>query len=307
VAEANGSLIGFAGITPRPMVFRGRPIRAVVDCIFIVDPASRRNLVAARLAQAILSGPQELTLADGATAQAGRLWRGVGGEVPAGYNQHWLRTLRPARHLLNAGGAHLGLSRGFIGLLAPGAAAVDSVAGRLPTALRDRAGDCIEEPADVATLAADLSELIADKALQPWYEAAPLAWVLRHCRTRKGFGTLRASRLLDAARRPLGVYVYYLQRGGVSEVLQLAARDGAYDLVLQRLFADAWREGAAAVRGRCDPDRVQELSRWHCRLRSEPPAMLVHSRHPEILAAIRNGDAFLSRLDGEWWMRFVSG
>ena len=49
--------------------------------------------------------------------------------------------------------------------------------------------------------------------------------------------------------RLLGWYLYYAQAGGVSEVLQIAARDGSFDRVLLRL-ADAWRHGAVAVRGR---------------------------------------------------------
>jgi hypothetical protein len=32
--------------------------------------------------------------------------------------------------------------------------------------------------------------------------------------------------------------------------------------------------------------------------------MLVHSRSPEILQAIHSGTAFISRLEGEWCLRF---
>jgi hypothetical protein len=305
VAEAQGRIIGFAGVMPRPMLFRGRPIRVVVDCIFMVDPAVRDSLAALQMAQAILAGPQDLTLADGATERACDMWRGLGGEAPLGYNLHWLCPLRPARYLLNAGAAHLRLPRLFKALLLPGAALMDAVATRRP-AHEPSGPQSIEEPADAATLAADLP-LITDRTLQPRYEEGPLAWVLRQSAQRRGFGTLRARRVLDAARRPLGGYVYYLRRGGVSEVVQLSARDETCDLVLQRLIADARREGAVALRGRCDPDRTRVFSRRHCWMRWEGPATLVHSRRPEILQAIRQGDAFLSRLDGEWWLRFVSG
>jgi hypothetical protein len=50
--------------------------------------------------------------------------------------------------------------------------------------------------------------------------------------------------------RLLGWYLYYAQAGGVSEVLQIEARDGSFDRVLLRLLADARRQGAVAVRGR---------------------------------------------------------
>ncbi len=84
----------------------------------------------------------------------------------------------------------------------------------------------------------------------------------------------------------------------------MVAADGAFDHVLQRLFEDAWRQGAIALRGRLDPAHIQQLSDRHCLFRREGPWTLMHSRDPEILAAIHQGDAFLTRLDAEWWMRF---
>jgi hypothetical protein len=105
----------------------------------------------------------------------------------------------------------------------------------------------------------------------------------------------------------MGWYLYYLREGGVSEVVQLAARQDSFDRVLRQLLADAWRLGAAAVHGRLDPRFANELSHRHCWLRMEPPWTLVHSRNADLLAAIRQGDAFLSRLEGEWWMRFMGG
>ena len=114
-------------------------------------------------------------------------------------------------------------------------------------------------------------------------------------------------RITEGGRRLLGWYLYYVRAGGVSEVVQVAARNGSFSRVLQRLLADAWRHGAAAVRGRLDPRHVQELSDRHCWFRREGTWTLVHSRHPDLAAAIHQGNAFLSRLEGEWWLRFQGG
>jgi hypothetical protein len=76
---------------------------------------------------------------------------------------------------------------------------------------------------------------------------------------------------------------------------------------LQRLLVDAWRNGATAVRGRLDPRHAQELSDRHCWFRREGAWTLVHSRHADLTAAIHQGNAFLSRLEGEWWLRFQGG
>ena len=113
--------------------------------------------------------------------------------------------------------------------------------------------------------------------------------------------------MLESGRRLIGWYLYYLNAGGVSEVVQIAACNGSFDRVLQRLLADAWRQGAVAVRGRLDPRHAQELSDRHCWFRREGTWTLVHSRNADLAAAIHQGNAFLSRLEGEWWLRFQGG
>jgi hypothetical protein len=47
------------------------------------------------------------------------------------------------------------------------------------------------------------------------------------------------------------------------------------------------------------------LSQQNCSFRYVGNGVLVHSRTPELIASILAGDAALTRLDGEWWMRFA--
>jgi len=42
-------------------------------------------------------------------------------------------------------------------------------------------------------------------------------------------------------------------------------------------------------------------------LRREGAWTLIHSHHADIVAAMERGAAGLSRLDGEWWLRFIGG
>jgi hypothetical protein len=77
-------------------------------------------------------------------------------------------------------------------------------------------------------------------------------------------GTLRGRAVLDGERRLIGWYLYYVRARGLSDVIQIAARNASFDRLLQRLLADAWRHGAAAVRGRLDPHHVQEFSDQCC-------------------------------------------
>lgn len=308
VALIDGQIAGFGGMVGRPMLFRGEPIRVAVGCNLIVDPRQRRSAVTLKLLKAMIDGPQDLTLADGATEGVRRIWQGIGAHAPLACNLHWTRPLRPARHLLGRAANRMH----WIGPAAPALSwltiPLDSLAPRLPINRFLRSPSlCTDEPAEAASIVADFPHAVRGEALQPAYETHALQWLLGQCAVRKGYGTLRARRVLDAARRPLGWYVYYLRRGGVCEVLQLAAAPAAYPVVLEMLLVDAWRQGAAAVRGRLDHTRAAEVSKARCMLRWEGPATVIHSRRPEIIEAVHRGDAFLSRLDGEWWMRFVSG
>jgi hypothetical protein len=190
----------------------------------------------------------------------------------------------------------------------PLATPVDAVFARLrPNRFPSDGTDLTEESLNPAVMLAHLPDVMAGRALQPAYDSRGLAWLLEQAARKTRHGNLRARAVLDRGRRLIGWYLYYVEAHGVAEVLQLAARDDCFDSVLQRLLADAWRNRAAAVRGRLDPRYVQELSDRHCWLRREGTWTLVHSRYDDVKAAILQGDAFLSRLEGEWWLRFHGG
>jgi hypothetical protein len=301
VAEENGRIIGFLGVVPRRMLLRGRPIRVAVGVHFMVDPDRRHSLTALQLLKACFTGPQDLYLADGASDSSRRIWTKLGGTASLLYSLQWIWPLRPARCALSLLQGR-GVIRAPLALAArPLVAVTDALAARLlPNGfLREETG-LTEDTLDSATMSAHLPDVMDGNALQAVYDAHSLAWLLEQAARMTRHGTLRGRAVLDRERRLIGWYLYYALSGGVSEVLQLAARNGSFDRVLRRLLADAWRHGAAAVRGRLDPRYVQQLSDRHCWLRTGGIWTLVHSRDADIMAAIHQGDAFLSRLEGEW-------
>lgn len=308
VAEDDGRVCGFYGVIPRPMLFRGRPIRVAVLCQTMVDPDRRAGLTAARLVKACLSGPQDLTLADGAHEVSRRLWLGIGGAAPLLYGMHWTRPLRPARYALQLLQARAAVPSALTLAARPLGALADALAARSrPNRFYREQDGLAEEALDPATMLAHLPEAFDGSALRPVYDERSLTWLLEQAARKKRHGALRARAVLDDARRVIGWYLYYVLAGGASEVVQVAACNGSFDRVLQRLLADAWRHGVAAVRGRLEPRYAQELSDRHCWMRRDGSVTLVHSRHADILASIEQGDAFLSRLEGEWWLRWTDG
>jgi hypothetical protein len=307
VAEEGGSIAGFYGVVPRRMLLRGRPIRVAMGCQFFVDPDKRHSLTALELVKACISGPQDLTFTDGAGEASGRMWPAVGGTALLLYSLHWIRPLRPARYVLSLLDERATLPPALTFAARPLAALADALASRLRQNrfLREQT-ELTEDALDQTTMLAHLPDVLGGCALQPAYDARSLAWLLEQTARRTRHGKLRARAVRDRERL-LGWYLYHVQAGGVSEVVQIAARNGSFDRVLLRLLADAWRHGAVAVRGRLEPRYVQELRQRHCWFRWDGPWTLAHSRRADVMTAIQQGDAFLSRLEGEWWLRFMGG
>jgi len=306
LAEEEGRVTGLYAVLPRRMLLHGQPIRVAVGCQFMVDPQRRNGLTWLQLAKACISGPQDLTLADGASDQTRRMWLGIGGAAPPLYSLQWIRPLRPARYVLSLLEERTAFSRPLAFAARPLAAAADAVAVRLrPNRFLGEESGFTEDALDPAAMLAHFPEVLHGNALQPFYDARSLAWLLDQVGRKTIYGTLRARAVLDGARRLIGWYLYYLRAGGVGEVVQLAACNGSFDDMLRRLLADAWRGGATAVRGRLDPRYLREISARHCWLRQEGAWTLAHSRRADVLAAFDQGRAFLSRLEGEWWLRFL--
>ena len=77
--------------------------------------------------------------------------------------------------------------------------------------------------------------------------------------------------------------------------------------VLDQLFFHAWRFGSSAISGRMDPEFVTDFSEERCLFSFNGPRVLVSSKRADLREAIQQGDAFLTRLEGEWWMRLQGG
>lgn len=296
--DGAGRVIGALGVMPRPMVFRGRAIRAAVSHNFMVDPERRHTLAALYLVQAFLNGPQELSLAE-STEQARRLWAGLHGQTAFAYSLRWFRPLRPARGLR----ALWRRQTGAAGAIADaGAAAIDRLAAWTSTNPYDVAPTTLrDEPLDIDALVAGLHSVTAAWDLRPAYDAPSVAWLLDSLRRRRSSGALQEVAVRDARGRRVGWYLYYLQRSRLAQVVQVAGRREALDQVFAHLLIHARDRGAVAVTGRNDPLLTPICAAARCLFRGEP-WMLLHAPDPAIGDAVHRGQAFLTPLEGEGWI-----
>lgn len=309
--EGPGELVGCLGAMPRPMELAGEPIVAAVSHNFMVDPEHRSSMAAIELMRALFAGPQDLTLAEGNDSSR-RLWTALGGSTSLAYSIRWTHPLRPARQALQVLERRGHLGRLAAAGLRPVAGLADAVAARLPgSPLRPAGHGAPAAELDPGSLAQGIDRLSRGRALRPRYDAGTLTWLLRALDLRSDRGELRTALvgpdLEDGKAGPGGWYLYYARAGGVGDVLQVGATEQSAGTVLDHLLRDARRRGVVAVSGLLDPPLLPALSERACLFHRGRSAtwLLVHGRGAAgdgAARALHAGDAFFTRLEGEWWL-----
>jgi hypothetical protein len=300
VYHEDKEVTGFLGIVPRRMVINSQPILAAISLHLMVEPCSRSRLAGVELLREVFRGPQDLTFTDTASELGQRLWEGMGGTTALPYSLYWTRPLRPSRYAISL----LGRRRPFSTISCaakPLCNLVDFLVTRIPQGqLSIAPPQEAEEDLQPQTILNHLNEFAENGRLRPDYDLLELEWLLSRAGQRKGSGTFRKVVVRNSKHQVIGWYLYYLNPGGTSPVLQVAGRKDSIKGVLDHLFYHAWRGGAIALSGRMDPRYVQEFSDKYCVFHRRGPWTLIHSRRPDVIQVIQRGNAFLTPLEGEW-------
>ena len=301
--DAAGQIVGFIGVIPRMMRFRSARIRAAIATQLMVDTEKHRGFAALELLRRFFAGPQELSFSDGAHDVSQRLWERAGGEVARLYCFEWMRVLRPAHYMAWSIGRRAGWdvvrrlfgSRSWL---------VRHAISHVGLGLGPRKSpEATARDASIEELLACHEKFWGQSSLCGQRDTASLAWQLEAIGETRSMGSLRKAVVCDASGDTIGWHVYLAKRGGVARVLEWGADRRQEGAVLDCLFREAWRAGACGVSGALVPQAAVELTARRCRLACHDYGVLVQSRDPEILRVIHRGDARLSRLDGEWWLR----
>ena len=302
--ESDGRIVGFLGVVSRRMSLRDRPIRMAISFHLMVESESRSTMAGVQLLRTFFSGPQDLSITDGAGHIGRKVWEGVGGATALLYSQLWTRILKPAQYVADLFGRR--------GILSPAARAMsplcyiaDTAARRaLPSLFPEAPTQYSEEELDVETLLNYLPQFSKTWALQPMYDDRSLRWLLTQADQMKYFGDFKKVLVRDSRREIVGWFMYYLKPGGTSVVFQFVARKNATKEILDCLFNHALRHGSAAITGRLYPRYMHELSEKRCYFHRNGSWVLVHSNNDELLNIIHRGDAFLTSLEGECCLLF---
>jgi hypothetical protein len=269
----------------------------------MVDPDCR-GLVGIQLIRAFLNGAQDVTISDVVNDSGYRVWKGLGGHPVRLFNLFWVRALRPTRHAIGEFGQG-SAARGVRLALRPFVNGIDALAARWRASpYRVSPSEVRAEPLDPEEIVRALPDTLGPLSFHPDYDEQAFRWLLDRVAEKHGADALERVQLRGGAGEIVGWYLYLSNPGGLGQVVQVAARPGRGGEVLDHLFYHAWRNGLIALAGRMEPALAGDLVSRRCAFDRQGPWFLACARRPEILHAIERGDAFHSRLEGEWWMNF---
>ena len=295
-------VVGFIGSHVRRLWFQGRRIRVGVSGQFMSHPEVRNRAVGALLLRRYFAGPQDMTMTSG-VGEITRIWKALGGQVAPLGSMRWLRVFN-LRSTAGYALERLGKA-GWKPVVRPMFAVAQALTDRLP-AVSLRAPEPATHTEDLSprALLEYLPAVSENHLMHPDYDERFLDWLFREMAAVRSRGTLRKRLVHNASGRVLGWYVAYLQPGGISQALQVGAKERDVGAVLDHLFYDAQRHGAALLFGQLESLLFEPLTRRRCLLHPGGN-FLVHSRSPDILDAVLAGRAMISRMEGEGWMGYA--
>ena len=134
------------------------------------------------------------------------------------------------------------------------------------------------------------------------YDIETMKWLWNFLKSNKHRGKFEGAAVYDTNNSLAGVYLYYLNQREICEVMLLAARNDSRDDVLRQLLSRASKDGAVCVVGRFEPKFTHSFWTEQCLVKRGSWA-LVNAKDAELLNIINRGDAHISALEGELWLR----
>jgi hypothetical protein len=297
------------GVNLVPMVFSGRRLKAAFCGALMVEDPKRDPLAGARLLKAFLSGSQDLSVSETANKTSLEMSRALKGVAFPGYSLEWMRAFTPASFACDMVFRHSSLRRialtaaqgvdrlaGWSGL-GRGLAIAESGSGRSPLTLT---------AVDASGFAEAVDRLTAHYRIRPFWNLNDLARVLSQAFDKPRYGEAVAMIASRDGGTAAGAFLYHLQPGGVGRVFQILSLPGMESVVIDCLFTDAARRGAAGLRGRTQPAILNGLLGKKAMF-ANASSTVVFTRDEDILDCFRSGEAFVNGIAGESWGRHIGG
>lgn len=305
VAVEAGTVIGFIASHVRHMRLDGHPIRAACCSHLVVDPRRRMGAPGALLLGQYLAGPQELTYSGEANPLVARMWETFGGQVDHLRSCSWMQVFQPGRWALKV--VRRGLGHGVVDkrLIPVTAIPLRSISTLVPRKVLARwvgwsrpepDRSVCRKPLVPEDMAEQLPDVVPSLRLAPAYDPRYVSWLFAFLDD-QSYGATVVRQLVRRGDRTLGWYVYMLERGGVSQVLQLVASRRHAATVLTDLLDHARDHDSTLITGRVEPHLAEAL-RGQASVLGFGDRFVLHSRRADVRGAITSGRTLLTRLDG---------
>lgn len=305
VARSSGGAIdGFLGLMMRPFVFMGEPIQIAISSNFRVraDSKGQRNpIVALQLIREAMAGPQDATIADGATDVSRRVWQGCGGSVLDGLSFDFVRALRPASAVSTLAIKSGGYSRLSRSLLTMGAAVADQAVKPFIRRFRPT------RPPN-STLTDFDSEVIVEllrnqesAAIRPEYSVDTFRWISDILPARAVAGGVARYMVRDSDGKTLGWFVIAQKVRRIGDLAHIGSSEGCLGEVFDAALAFAQEAGLSLLRGPVTKPVLPLLRSRYCFINSGR-WYLAHSDNRDLMDALGSSGIYMQMFEGERWM-----
>lgn len=304
-----GEISGFVGVNLVPMAFAGRRMRVAFCGALMVENPRDDPLAGARLLKAFLAGRQDLSISETANKTSLEMSKALRGVALPGYSLEWMRAFKPISFACDMVFRHSPFRK--VGL--PVARAADTLfhwigfggslsieevsAGKAALALRSVGSDGLAEAVELLT---------RHYQMRPSWMPEELSHVLSQAFDKPAYGEAIAMVASKGDGPAIGAFLYHLRPGGVGRVFQVLSLPGMESTIIDAMFADAARRGAAGLRGRTQPAILNGLLGKKAMF-ANASSTVVFSRDDDILDCLRSGRAFINGIAGENWGRHIGG
>lgn len=299
--NADGEVDGFLGVATNTFLYKKENI-LVANCYHLMaDKGARAGLVPMKLLKKFMSGPQDLSFADGSIDLTRKLWSRMGGEAVLGQSIYYKVPLRPTSFLLRP--ALKKIATPLKNILHLSGRATDAAAGtlRVPIFHRPKPNFTLV-PLSPKRLLQGLDNIRSGYSVFPRYDLLKIEQKFALIENEKRHGRLHKIALMDKEKSIIGWFIYYSNKGGVCEVIQAISISGREEDLFDTLTWHAYTMGGVELSGRLMPSQVG--SPFSTKAFSMPGRMwtLIHSSRDDLKCEIHSGRMFLSRLEGDLWL-----
>ncbi|MGF9565506.1 hypothetical protein [Neorhizobium sp. JUb45] len=302
VVGEGGHVSGFIGVLPARLEIDGRSITAAFAGSMMVENPKADPLAGARLLRAFLAGPQDISLTETANSTALGMWQKLGHPLDPGYSFNWMKVLRPVSTGMQLMERSLPVARVLrpLGRIADRAVSVI----RPPSFTGGEARRLEFRDVTMQEFGNALLSLKDAYAMRPAWDDGTLGWFLDQAEQKRNLGYPEWRVAHGPDGRPVAAYAYFAKMGGIGWVLQAVSLPARAADLVDDLFAHAHAYGCASVRGAAHPWLIPSLMQKRAIFMGRA-FYVAHARDKSLLEPIKAGQALISGLAGESWMRLI--